>query len=405
MIYFIGTGLNLEENFSGKSLEIIKKSDLIIGFRHSLRIPKLINTHCEFVELEIFDSLKPERIDELIGKMKLKDNCAVCVGGSPLFFSYSRKITSKLDEKDYEVVTSPSSIEYLAEKLRTDLNDLSILSGHNSHDLVGTRNTAVKLLSMGRKIGYFVKNEEDMVSLLDILSFHDVSIKAGFELGSDREAVININPGGIFRYEHGRWILLITPGDGFKPLKIFPKNEKLKTDNIPVSREWSRALAVHELEPESSRVIWDIGAGSGATSIWISSLIGTDFTDGKGRIYAIEKDRNRYELLCENIGGYPNIIPVSGDYADIVQNLPTPDGLLIGGGIDEYRIEKLFSVIPSGTKFVSALTTMESVAIIKKIKGIETSCDMYSKSCSRELGSKTAFVGEHVFFLLKGEKL
>jgi len=405
MIYFIGTGLNSEENLSQRAVEIIKKADMIIGFKHSLETPRRLNDTCEFRELEIYDSLKPERIDQLLKEMKLRNNSVICVGGSPVFFSYVKKIASRLDKEDFEFVISPSSVEYLAERHKTDLNDLCIVSGHNSHDLVHTRTLTIKLLSTGRKVGYFVKNEDDLRSLLKILAHYKIKIHAGFELGTSKEKILEINPNENFDYVHGRWILLLIPEDSFETPSPFPKNEQLETKNIPVSREWSRSLVIHEMELESADIVWDLGAGSGATSIWISGILASNSKKSSGRVYAVEKDENRFEKLCKNTKKYPNIIPVGGDYSQIIETLPKPDRILFGGGIDQDRLEKVFSLLPSGTKFVSPLTTVDSVVTLKKMKGIEVSCEMYTKSCSRELGDKTAFVGEHVFYLMKGEKI
>lgn len=401
MIYLLGTGLNDEKDISIKAAEILKKAKLIVGFKHSLDIPKKLGCTAEYEELDIYTSLKSKKIDELIIRMKEKKDAVVCVGGSPLIFSYARKIAQKLEKKEYEYVCAPSSIEYLSERTGVVLNNLSIVSGHNSSDLTETRAICLELLKLGRRVGYYVKNKEDIDKLLKMLLINtqapEVRIYAGFELGTEREKTIEIDVFDLFEYEHGRWILLIVPGENTNGSPKFPRNNELKTKNIPVSREWSRSLVAHSLNIKQGDIIWDLGAGSGATSIWLASLTGCH-----GKVHAVELKIDRVEKLTENTQSYPNIVISYGNYCEIVKELPKPDKVHIGGGFYENELTKLFDLLPSGTPFTCALATIDSIVLMKKIKNIDYDCEMYTRSCSRILGGKTAFVGEHVFYLFKG---
>jgi hypothetical protein len=85
------------------------------------------------------------------------------------------------------------SIEYLSERTGVTLNNLSIVSGHNSSALAETRAVCLELLKMGRRVGYYVKNKEDMMNLLDFLLVRNKKLKikvhAGFELGTRKGKV------------------------------------------------------------------------------------------------------------------------------------------------------------------------------------------------------------------------
>ena len=401
MIYLLGTGLNNINDISIKATNILKKAELIVGFKHSLDIPKALNCTGEIEELDIYSSLKPDKIDKLIKQMKEKKDAVVVVGGSPLIFSYARKIALKLKKGEFEYVCAPSSIEYLSEKAGVELNKLAIVSGHNSVDLVQTRSTCLSLLKMGRRVGYYVKNEADIKALFRMLLVavkgFNVKIHAGYELGTSKEKVIEIDDFENFIYEHGRWILLLVPDEDNVLPPEFPRNENLDTEGIPVSREWSRSLVTHALHIRPGEIVWDLGAGSGATTIWLSSLTGC-----RGKVYGIEKSLDRFEKCCSNTSSYPNIICYHGDFNKVLNEVPIPDVVHIGGGFDTKGLENLFNKLPCGTRFACALATIDSVIMLKKIKNIDYGCEMFTRSCSRELGDKTAFVGEHVFYLFKG---
>lgn len=403
MIYLLGTGLNCIDDLSNKAINILKQADLIVGFKHSLTIPRQLQCRGEIEEMDIYSSLKDEKIEELIETMKKKENAVVCVGGSPIIFSYTRKIAEKLQPDLFQYIHSSSSIEYLSEKHGVELNDLSLVSGHNSNDLLKSHAVCLQLIKMGRKIGYFVKNEDDLMSLLVLLfrqsdSF-GLTIYAGYELGTDEEKIFVIDDLNTFDYTHGRWILLIVPNRQRTENIQFPKNNQLCTSGIPVSREWSRSLITHSLDIQPSEMIWDLGAGSGASSIWLASLTGCF-----GKVYAVEKDEVRYDLLVKNTSLHPNIIPCLGDFHHIVNQLPSPDCVHIGGGFSTERLQSLFKLLPTGTRFACALATVDSFVALKQVKDISYDCEMYTRSTSRNLGGKTAFVGEHVFYLFKGVK-
>jgi len=402
MIYLLGTGLNHINDLSLKATEILKKAELIVGFKHSLDIPKALNCTGEIEELDIYASLKTEKIDELILRLKEKKDAVVVVGGSPLIFSYARKMALRLKKDEYEYVCAPSSIEYLSEKTGVELNKVAIVSGHNSADLIKTRSICLSLLKMGRRVGYYVKNETDIDTLFRMLLVDvkdlPLEIHAGFELGTEREKILEVNRYEDFIYEHGRWIVLIAPGDKNSLPIEFPENTGLDTEGIPVSREWSRSLVTHSLKIKPGEVVWDLGAGSGATSIWLASLTGCT-----GKVYGIEKHVGRYEKCRANTAPYPNIVVQLGDFNEMIHELPLPDAVHIGGGFEETTLERVFGLLPSGTRFACALATVDSVVILKRLKNIEYTCEMYTRSCARDLGGKTAFVGEHVFYLFKGE--
>jgi len=229
------------------------------------------------------------------------------------------------------------------------------------------------------------------------LSNFDVTITAGFELGTAGEVIHVFSPSDDTPPYEGRRCVLIVRGRGFC-LSKFPGNEELEFDGIPISRWWSRSLVVHALNPVRGEIIWDLGAGSGATSIWISSLVGSS-----GRVYAVERVKARYELLERNVFAYPNIVPILGDVLEVLGLLPLPDAIHIGGGMQKEILRKIFSECSGDTRFASAIATVDSLGEFSAITDIISfDVEMYMRFSSRLLGKKRAFVGEHVLYVLKG---
>jgi FkbM family methyltransferase len=87
--------------------------------------------------------------------------------------------------------------------------------------------------------------------------------------------------------------------------------------------------------PRPGDTVWDVGAHAGATSYFLSQLVGD-----KGKVYAFEPDPHNYEYLLRNIEMHHlgNVIPVkkalAGHTGDAVFNA---DGTMCAG-ISDYLV-------------------------------------------------------------------
>jgi len=397
MIFIVGTGIGDLKDLSCKVIDILESAEFIAGFEHSFSILKGLSLRAQLCELDIRKALKEDSIAKLVSRLRSYRTSVLLVSGNPLLFSYARKIMQRLYVGEFEVIPAVSSVVYLASRLGVDVNDICMVSGHNSHDLISSHAKVLFLLQEGCVVGYFVKNEDDYKGLLSVLAKRNVRVYMGFELGTSEEFVYSFRPSeGNPGYLGGRCVLIIKAED--LALNPFPCNRNLGFEGIPISREWSRSLVVHALDPQKGDVVWDVGAGSGATSIWLSSLVGWS-----GKVYAVEKVKQRFDMLRENVFPYPNIIPVFGDICEVLQKLPLPKAVHIGGGITKDMLWGIFSKCGKGTRFVAAITTVDSlVEFSSLLDKISFEVEMYARFSSKSLGVKRGFVGEHVLYLLRG---
>jgi precorrin-6Y C5,15-methyltransferase (decarboxylating) len=96
--------------------------------------------------------------------------------------------------------------------------------------------------------------------------------------------------------------------------------------NLMTKRE-VRLLILGELALQPKQIVWDIGAGTGSVSIEIARLSETSL------VYAIEKTAIGYSLIEQNCQRLQvkNVISIHGSAPDILQELPAPDRIFIGG--------------------------------------------------------------------------
>jgi precorrin-6Y C5,15-methyltransferase (decarboxylating) len=118
-----------------------------------------------------------------------------------------------------------------------------------------------------------------------------------------------------------------------------------------------RILALGELALQPGQNIWDIGAGTGSVAIEMARL------NGSGSVYAIEKTSAGIALIQQNCQRFqcPQIIPIQGAAPDILESLPSPDRIFIGGSGGNLGpiLDLCGQRLKDGGRMVLALATLE----------------------------------------------
>ncbi len=88
-----------------------------------------------------------------------------------------------------------------------------------------------------------------------------------------------------------------------------------------------RAVSLYFLGLRHNSVVWDIGAGTGSVAIEAALI------SHEGDVYAVERNIDSLPLLEQNIArwGGGNINLVSGEAPEILDGLPAPDSVFVGG--------------------------------------------------------------------------
>jgi cobalt-precorrin-6B (C15)-methyltransferase len=98
-----------------------------------------------------------------------------------------------------------------------------------------------------------------------------------------------------------------------------------RTDNVPITKEDIRAIALSKLRLKEGHSAIDIGCGSG--SITVELCLQT-----KGKVYAIDFDKNAIELTRKNLQKFGvQAEVILGKAQDVLQELPQVDAVIIGG--------------------------------------------------------------------------
>jgi precorrin-6B C5,15-methyltransferase / cobalt-precorrin-6B C5,C15-methyltransferase len=126
-----------------------------------------------------------------------------------------------------------------------------------------------------------------------------------------------------------------------------------------ITKREIRAIALSSLAPRRGELLWDIGAGSGSVAIeWLLADTSLD-------AIAIERRPDRAARIRRNAAafGVPNLEVVEGEAPAVLQSLPEPDAIFIGGGADA-TLDAAISILRRGGRLVVNAVTLETEAML-----------------------------------------
>jgi precorrin-6Y C5,15-methyltransferase (decarboxylating) len=92
-----------------------------------------------------------------------------------------------------------------------------------------------------------------------------------------------------------------------------------------ITRSEVRALTLARLGPRLGDLVWDVGAGSGSIAIE-SARFGA-------AVIAIDRDPQALQFVRRNMARHTvNVLCVSGEAPEVLESMPDPDAVFVGGG-------------------------------------------------------------------------
>nr|WP_294804654.1 precorrin-6Y C5,15-methyltransferase (decarboxylating) subunit CbiT [uncultured Nitrososphaera sp.] len=98
-----------------------------------------------------------------------------------------------------------------------------------------------------------------------------------------------------------------------------------RTEDVPITKEDVRALAISKLRLKEGYSAIDVGCGSGSITVELCLQTG-------GQVYAIDFDNNAVELTKKNLVKFGTAAQVIlGKAQDVLPTLPQVDAVIVGG--------------------------------------------------------------------------
>lgn len=321
-IYVVGAGVQGQEGFSGRALELIQSSQVLMGGAEHLAL------FPEFPGEKILIDNNFSEIAELLKQGHRQT--VVLASGDPLFFGVGRRLLRNFSADELEFIPNVSSVQYAFAKLGEPWDD------------------AIFLSAKGRGIGGAVDRivANDKAAILTDAVNTPAAIAAelvrrgrdGYaaylceNLGTSRERIVSTDVRGLLEITAAPLNVLIlikeydAEGEDHVPTLGIP-DEEFATAHKSITREEIRVVTLAKLKLRHDMVLWDIGAGSGSVSIEADHLL------PNGRIFAVERNAQCISHIKQNFGKFNvrQACLVEGEAPACLDGLPDPDRVFIGG--------------------------------------------------------------------------
>ena len=321
-IHIIGAGIEGQEGFSRRALDIVAQADMLIGSEgHLALFPDFSGE-----TLVLGENLAPvlECLEKFPGA------AVVLASGDPLFFGIGRDLLRNLPESKLEFVPNVSSVQYAFAKIREPWDDAVFVSAAGR----GLKGTVDQVVAHD-KIAILTDQVNNPRAIARELIERGRDGYTAFlceNLGTAAETITQTNLPGVLDLSVAALNVLIlikeyeAGGGGVGPCLGIADEDFASVKKL-ITREEVRAVSLAKLRLRHDMVLWDIGAGSGSVSIEADHLM------PNGRVFAIERNPQCLAYLKNNLQKFNarNVTLVDQAAPSCLDDLADPDRVFIGG--------------------------------------------------------------------------
>ncbi len=310
----------------------------------------------------------------------------VLASGDPLFFGIAATFLSLLDEGtekglsqvpdrinrvgEIEIIPNISALQGACARLGQAWSELNFFNLHGRVTTIDWRrilrsNGALLLAGPGDKRPQFLAAA--LINFFPLAKSRPAVVFC--DLGQDQEKVFNGTLAQVADQEFSPLSLLfIDPAEGVEkipPLALGLPPTEYEHEAGLITKAEVRAVILAKLRLVPG-IMWDLGAGSGSVAIEAATL------NHGLKVWAVEKEPDRIKRIENNArkhGCLDDLKIISGKSLDVLENLPDPDRIFIGGGGQEIGeiTTKAFFRLSSAGFLVATAVTLESRAMLSSV--------------------------------------
>ena len=340
------------------SREALARAEIVAGAaRHLSLLPPL--------EAELLQWPSPfaDGIPQLLAHRGRR--VVMLASGDPFWFGAGTTLARHLQAGEWTALPAPSTFSLAAARLGWPLEGTVCLGLHAAplprlrpHLAAGVR--ALVLLRDGRAVG-------ELAERLCGWDFGETRLHVLEALGGPRERIRRMRasdyaPADVSHPDvsHPVAAALEVAGAGPALPQAAGRPDGWFEHDGQLSKRPVRALTLSALAPRPGELLWDIGAGSGSVGIeWL-------LAHPAMRAIAFEADAGRAARARSNAAalGADRLSVIEGKAPDVLEGRPLPDAVFIGGGLSPALLERLWRLLPAGTRLVANAVTLESESLL-----------------------------------------
>ena len=343
-IIVAGAGMG---NLTPETQDAVSKADVVCC---SSRFAFLVPPEKKYIPLKNFSLA----FDEIAGE---SGKVVILVSGDPGLYSLLPIVKRRFPSERITVLPGISSLQALCAKIGESWSDAVILSGHGRSLNAGH---FLNLVERNRLIVLFCdKVHSPKWACEKLAGISGVDVAIGEELGSANEGLLCGKPEHFVNRESPELsLMLIRNSSPYAPDNLHPRDRDfVRADRVVMTNESVRAVILGRLDVRNDSVFWDIGAGTGSISV----CVGLERPECD--IHAVEYKPDAVRVIAQNAAKFHlhNIVIHEGRALDVVEGLPVPSHVFIGGsegelaGILEHILQRGVSA-----RVVVACVTLET---------------------------------------------
>jgi precorrin-6B C5,15-methyltransferase / cobalt-precorrin-6B C5,C15-methyltransferase len=287
---------------------------------------------------------------------------SVCIvaTGDPFFYGIGSLLAREVPPEQMVCLPGASCFSLAASRLGWAVQDCALITLHGRalERIIPLLQPRARILALS----WDHKTPRQLAQLLVRHGCDNANIIVCEAIGGPRERLRSTKAGGfIFKDIDPLNLIAVeltaTPGPRSIPLTPGLPDAWFEHDG-QLTKQDIRAVTLAALAPRQSELLWDIGAGSGSVGIeWM-------LVHPSSRAIAIERCATRAARIARNAAalGVPDLSIIEGSAPDVLQGLPRPDAIFVGGGATDHTINTAWTALPVGGRIVVNSITIETQA-------------------------------------------
>ncbi len=395
-VILAGIGMGVPENMTEEVRRAFRDADCILGAGRMLE---------SFQDLgkPFLDAYDPEVMRDWLLEHREYKKAAVALSGDVGFYSGAKGLTEVLEQAGFSVELLPgiSSVVYLCSRLKISWEDIKLMSLH------GRRENLIAAVRENFRTFVLLGGKNPVKTLCEELLKYGMGgteVTIGERLHYPEERIVRGSPGELLTREFdGLCGALIENPDfcGRRALGI--SDEEFLRGPAPMTKSEIRCLSVAKLGLLPDSLVYDIGAGTGSVSVEAALQV------PKGRVWAIEKNKEAVKLIRENARKFSvsHIEVAEGEAPEVLSALPVPTHAFIGGSSGNLKeiLEVLLGKNPSLRVVINAVTLEtvgEALRCMKELPFEDVEMVQVQVAKAKALGNYHLMTGQNPVYIFSG---
>ncbi|MGD8370255.1 MAG: precorrin-6y C5,15-methyltransferase (decarboxylating) subunit CbiE [Syntrophobacterales bacterium] len=319
-VIVVGTGVG-PDDLTEAHREAIDAAEILVGGRRQLEV----FTGQSAAKRAL--GANPTATLEEVKQQFADKRVVILASGDPLFFGIGRKALQVFGSDNVVFLPNVTSLQKAFARLKLPWNEARTMSLHGREVT-----DFFTELSYPGLIAIYTdpENTPDRLARLFLeFGMANRQVAVVEEIGSEEERIRETD---LFGAAEKRFaplnVMILHPHDRQGPVtKLGLEDEHFLKEKSLITKQETRAVILAELRLEPAGVMWDVGAGSGSVGIEAVRI-----APGL-RVYAVERDQARLEMIQKNVQGLGafGVKAVRGEAPEALTDLPDPDRVFIGG--------------------------------------------------------------------------